>query len=142
MTLIIASTAAGGILLLVVLMHRYVLRGSPQVALLSGFLFGMALLAVAEITAGFHDHLGTNVWRPLLFESYGMLLDLLVIGVILGALFEWRLKRRDIQRFQDNIDDLRGWRSPLASHRIRGNILRLHRRRVTKIDLTRCYLLT
>ena len=108
MTLIMASTVAGGILLLVLLMHRYALRGSPRVAVLAGFLFGISFLTVAGITFVLYERLGSDAWQQLVFESYGMLLDVLVIGVILGALLEWRLRRRDIQRDQDNIDDLRG----------------------------------
>lgn len=140
LTLVIASTAAVGILLLVFLMHRYIRRGSPYAAVLSSLLFGAALLGVAGVTLVQYDRLRLDLWRELIFESYGMLLDLLVVGVLMVALFEWRMGRRDIQRYRDEIDDLRGWRSPLASHRIRGSILRLNRCRISQIDLTRCYL--
>ncbi|CAB5081963.1 hypothetical protein D3OALGB2SA_675 [Olavius algarvensis associated proteobacterium Delta 3] len=140
MILIIASAAAVGILLFVLLMYRYVRRGSPRAAVLSSLLFGAALSGVAGFTVIQYDQIGAGLGQQLIFESYGMLLDLLVIGVFLVALFEWRMRRRDIERYHDEIDDLRGWRSPLASHRIRGSILRLNRRQVSRIDLTRCYL--
>lgn len=112
MMLIIASTAAGGILLFALLVYRYVRRGSPRAAVLSSLLFGAALSGVAGFTVMMYDQLGSDLWRQLVFESYGMLLDLLVIGVFLVALFEWRIQRRDIERYHDDIDDLRGWRSP------------------------------
>ena len=80
----------------------------------------------------------------LLIETFGMLLDVLVIGIIILWLNEIRDKKRrrelEIQRYQEEIDDFRGWDDKEATFRIIGIIKRLNKRGVTEIDLRDCYL--
>jgi len=80
----------------------------------------------------------------LLVETFGMLLDVLVIGIIILWLSEIRDKRYrrelEIERYKDEIDDYRGWDEKEATFRIVGNIRRLNRKGITEIDLSFCYL--
>ncbi len=76
----------------------------------------------------------------LLIEFFGMVLDILVIGIIILWWNENREKKRHIQRWQDEIDDFRGWESEEAMFRIVGNIKRLNKKGINKINLNRCYL--
>ena len=63
----------------------------------------------------------------LLIETFGMLLDVLVIGIIILWLNEIRDKKRrrelEIQRYQEEIDDFRGWDDKEATFRIIGIVI-------------------
>lgn len=106
------------------------------------FLFILCFLAVSAFTVSRWDAMGggAGVLTTALMESYGMLFDILVIC---GALF-WLQERgrvkEQIERHLEEIDDFRGWRSPEAAHRLRGVILRLNKKNVFRLDLSRCHL--
>ena len=76
----------------------------------------------------------------VLVEAHGMLFDILVIGLFILWLNEKGKKQTEIQRYLDEIDDFRGWKSEEAARRIRGNIVRLNRKGISKIPLYTCYL--
>ena len=76
----------------------------------------------------------------ILVEAYGLLFDLLVIGMLIGHFLKKSERNQLIQRYHDEIDDFRNWQSEEAMHRIIGNIKRLNRLGVTKIDLSYCWL--
>ncbi len=76
----------------------------------------------------------------LLIEAFGMLLDIFVIGIIILWLNERREDKRRIERWQEEIDDFRGWESEEAKFRILGNIKRLNRNGITRINLNECFL--
>jgi BTB/POZ domain-containing protein KCTD9 len=76
----------------------------------------------------------------ILLEAHGMIFDLIVIGVLSTWLVKRGQKRQMIQHYQDEIDDFRNWESDEAAHKILGNIKRLNKMKVTKIDLSYCYL--
>ena len=82
--------------------------------------------------------------RDILVEAHGMLFDIFIIGTLIFALHklvERRLeKRHNIQRWQEEIDDFRGWDEKEATFKIVGNIRRLNRNGITKIDLYGCFL--
>ncbi len=82
--------------------------------------------------------------RDVLVEAHGMLFDILIIGTFIFALHklgEKRLKRElYIKRYHEEIDDFRGWESEEAMYRLVGNIKRLNKRGIRKIDLSYCYL--
>ncbi len=107
------------------------------------WLFGLAFVVVALLTyySGLYGPdsvvgFGKNV----LVEAHGMLFDILVFGVLILWFHERGKKQIVNQRYEDEIDDFRGWESPEAAHRIRGNIKRLNRNGITRINLTNCYL--
>jgi len=82
--------------------------------------------------------------RDILVEAHGMLFDIIIIGIFIFALHSLvnnkRQRKSEIKRYQDEIDDFREWDSEEAVFRIVGNIRRLNRRGVSKIDLSNCYL--
>ncbi len=82
------------------------------------------------------DGLGEGI----LVESFGMLCDLLIITVFLFWLHERGDRKREIQRYKDEIDDFRRWESNEAAYRIVGNVKRLIRANETKIDIQGCFL--
>lgn len=77
--------------------------------------------------------------RDVFVEAHGMLFDILIIGTFIFALHmlveSRRVKKRNIERWQEEIDDFRGWNDKEATFRIVGNIKRLNRNGVTKIKL-------
>lgn len=83
--------------------------------------------------------------RDVLIEAHGMLFDILIIGTFIFALHmlveKRREKKRNIQKWLEEIDDFRGWKSEEAMHRIVGNIKRLNRNGFTKINLLGCNLI-
>ena len=78
--------------------------------------------------------------KNVLVEAHGMLFDILVIGLFVVWLNEKGKKQIEIQRYKDEIDDFRYWEAPEAAHRIRGNIVRLNKKGISKISLEMCYL--
>lgn len=82
--------------------------------------------------------------RDILVEAHGMLFDIFIIGTLIFALHklvERRLeKKHNIQRWQEEIDDFRGWDEKEATFKIVGNIRRLNRNGITKIGLYGCFL--
>lgn len=78
--------------------------------------------------------------NDVLIEAHGVVFDLLVFGVILAAYDHLRQKQQNIKRYREEIDDFRRWDEKEAMYRVVGNIRRLNREGVTKIDLSYCYL--
>lgn len=78
--------------------------------------------------------------NDVLIEAHGVIFDLLVFGVVLAAYDHLRQKQQNVKRYQEEIDDFRGWDEKEAMYRIVGNFRRLNREGVSKIDLSYCYL--
>jgi len=97
-------------------------------------------IVLALIVTLSYQHYNASFWRDMLVEAHGMLMDIVVFGIFLLWLNQKRDEKLVVQKYQEEIDDLRGWPSELAARRIRGNIRRLNKNRVTQIDLGRCYL--
>lgn len=85
-----------------------------------------------------------NPWgflENILSEAHGMLFDLLVIGCFGYWLTHRAERRQKNNRYQEEVEDFLGWRSPEATHRIAGNIRRLNRGGVTEnLRLTEAFL--
>ncbi|MEM8901784.1 MAG: pentapeptide repeat-containing protein [Bacteroidota bacterium] len=85
-----------------------------------------------------------DFWENVLVESHGMLLDLLIIGVFLFWLQKRtaarRDKKRDVQRYQEELNDYRGWADNEASFRVAGLIRRLGEESIDfhQLHLGRC----
>lgn len=84
-------------------------------------------------------HYVSDFRRDILVEAHGMALDIVVIGTFIFALHEIGRRRlekeRNIQRYQEEIDDFRGCNEKTIGYRIAGNIKRLNRFGKTDIDL-------
>lgn len=89
--------------------------------------------------------------RDVLIETHGMLFDIVLFGILL-AIYEGILeKRREaekaeeerrnlIKRYEEEIDDFRGWHEQEAMYRNVGNIRRLNQLGITEINLENTYL--
>jgi uncharacterized protein YjbI with pentapeptide repeats len=76
-------------------------------------------------------------------EFPGLMLDIVVFGVLIVIyknIWDRRQDRKNnIKRWQEEIDDYRGWEEKEAMVRIMGNIRRLNKIGATKVDLHKCY---
>ncbi len=81
-----------------------------------------------------------EMYLNVLAEAHGMIFDILVIGMLLYWLREQGDKKQRISQYIDEIDDFRLWESEEAAFRNVGNIKRLNRHGITKIDLVGTYL--
>jgi len=111
--------------------------------LASLFIFVLASVIVISLTLIKYGYKG-DFYKNILIEAHGMLFDILVIGIFIFALHkigESRIKRElDIKRWEEEIDDFRGWNEKEATFRIVGNIRRLNRNGTTDIDLRDSFL--
>ncbi len=81
-----------------------------------------------------------EMYLNVLAEAHGMIFDILVIGILLFWLREQGDRKQRIHQYIDEIDDFRMWESEEAAFRNVGNIKRLNRHGITKIDLVGTYL--
>ena len=120
-------------------MKRFIEKIIENKVLTSFIVFLGATLGVVITTSilyGYDEPFLENI----LVEAYGMLFDILIIGIIILWLNKRREKKLEIQRYHNEIDDFRFWESEEAMFRIVGNIKRLNRMNVSKISLFRCHL--
>ena len=112
---------------------------------ISFFVFIIAAVIVYKLTISKVQEAYNDIFiRDVLVEAHGMLFDILIIGTFIFALHELVEKRHErkskIKRWQEEIDDYRGWDEKEAMIKIVGNIKRLNRNGITKINLLSCYL--
>lgn len=110
----------------------------PFLKWVSGFpeiVFAFILIILILLSLYFLDN---NTFVQVQFP--GAFLDVLIFGMLIVIFNKFADRRRDIKRWQEEIDDYRGWKSPEATYRIIGNIKRLNRVGITRIDLSFCYL--
>ena len=81
-----------------------------------------------------------SYYGQVLIEAHGMLFDLLIIGILIFWLNKNGEKRQRIRTYRDEIDDFRLWESEEAAFRTVGNIKRLNRQGINKINLVECFL--
>ncbi len=95
---------------------------------------------VISLSLPLYIHNFEEMYLNVLAEAHGMIFDILIIGVLLYWLREQGDKRQRIRQYIDEIDDFRLWESEEAAFRNVGNIKRLNRHGITKIDLVGAYL--
>jgi len=76
----------------------------------------------------------------LFIQAHGMLFNFFLIGIFALWMLKREQRKQTIRYYCDEIDDLRGIRSPEAAAKIKGNILRLNRLGVLNLELHNCYL--
>jgi hypothetical protein len=76
----------------------------------------------------------------LLGEGHGFLADILIFGIVLVLYNKAQERKRDIKRWQEEIEDFRGWDEKEATFRIVGAVKRLNKAGITAIDLSECFL--
>ncbi len=105
--------------------------------------FWVAACAVVLLTfrSGLYEpSFRMDFYKNLLVEAHGMLFDIIVIGVLILWLHKRGERQTANQRYEEEIDDFRNWKSDEAAHRIRGNIKRLNKNGISRINLSFCYL--
>lgn len=84
------------------------------------------------------------VFRPepddILVEAHGLIFDVILFGIVLSIYDSLSHRRDRIRQYEEEIDDYRGWNEPEASYRNAGNIRRLNRLGVQRINLYNSYL--
>lgn len=102
--------------------------------------FVVYILTVSNVESAYNK----EFVRDVLVEAHGMLFDILIIGTFIFTLHTLvegrREKKRNIRKWQEEIDDIKYWKSREAMYSIVGNIKRLEKNGVTKIDLRYCFL--
>lgn len=81
-----------------------------------------------------------DFYSGILVEAHGMILDMVVVGIFILLVDNYRTTKNEIRERIELIEDLRHWRSSEAAYRIRGAILRLNKSKVTSINLESCHL--
>jgi hypothetical protein len=106
--------------------------------------FYLSLLAASlfflRLTFFVHPDTSGDFWGNARIEFVGFCLDVFLLGLIFSIFMQRYQWKQDIKRWQEEIDDYRRWDEKEAMFRIVGNIKRLNRAGVTKIDLSGCYL--
>ncbi|MCB9481930.1 MAG: pentapeptide repeat-containing protein [Desulfobacteraceae bacterium] len=107
--------------------------------LITAFIFVFILFFVTGVTVyyGFYD---IGFLRDLMVEAHGVVFDIFMLGVVIFWLQQKGKNKVEKRRYQDEIDDFRGWNSEEASRRIRGNLRRLNSFGVSSIDISNCFL--
>ena len=120
---------------------KLLLKGDHKSYLVLFFLFGVLVVLIAALII--YNRAKTPIYgfiEGISVESFGMLLDILVLGVIFHYFKGKGEKERRIERYKEEIDDFRGWSEPEAKFRIVGNIKRLLRLGAKNLDLNNCFL--
>jgi uncharacterized protein YjbI with pentapeptide repeats len=102
--------------------------------------FFWAVLFVMGLSFGFYIIKGMDFYEKILVEAHGMVMDIFVFGVLIFYINRKSGKRMEVKRYKDEIDDFRNWKTPESAYRITGNIRRLTRNGVTRINLSDCFL--
>jgi len=69
-----------------------------------------------------------------------IMLDIAIFGILIVVFNKLIERKRDIKRWQEEIDDYRHWAAPEATVRIVGNVKRLRRQGITSLYLDDCFL--
>lgn len=83
-----------------------------------------------------HEEFAMN----LSVELHGVLIDILVIGILIYWLNDFADRRKSIKSHLQEIDDFRYWKSEESIFRTVGNIKRLNKLKVYKLNLSFCQL--
>lgn len=102
----------------------------------------LALLSIVVfgLSAYYYRNKPDEYIESVLNEAHGMIFDLGIIGILLFWLNKKGEKRVNIKRCEDDIDDIRFWKSEEATYKLKGYIKRLINNGIHKIELYNCYL--
>jgi BTB/POZ domain-containing protein KCTD9 len=109
--------------------------------MLAFIVFILIALIVIPLSIPYYIADPQGMIMEILAEAHGTLFDLLIIGWLLMWFSRIADRRRRLNRYQEEIEDFVGWRSPEATHRLVGNIRRLNRLGITeKVRLIEAHL--
>ena len=102
----------------------------------------LVLVSIIVLSLSFPLYINDSLtmYENVLTEAHGMIFDILVIGILLYWLREQGEIKQRIRQYKDEIDDFRMWESEEAAFRNAGNIKRLNRYNITKIELVGAFL--
>lgn len=99
--------------------------------------FALAVFGIAF----FKNYLSQeSFFEGVTIEAFGMLFDILVLGIIFNLFYNIRERNRDIQRYLEEIEDFRHWDEKEAMYRTVGNIKRLIKLGAKNLPLDYSYL--
>jgi hypothetical protein len=108
--------------------RRIEYMGAQHPARLALYVFLGTTLLISGLNIALHSVSWYGAHTEDIFvELHGMLADLLIIGWFVQWLDRKAERRLRMLRYEEEIDDFRGWRSDEAVHRIAGNVKRLNR---------------
>ncbi len=85
-------------------------------------------LAIAFLVVGFLDtYKFSDKWGNILVEAHGLIFDLLVFGIVLALYETIRNKQENIKRWEEELNDYKGWTEPEAAYRVAGLIERIRK---------------
>ena len=112
--------------------------GSPYMASFTVLI--ILTIVVIGLSLPFYINQFRDMSLNVLAEAHGMIFDILIIGILLFWLRERTEIKQRVRQYKDEIDDFRMWQSEEAAFRNVGNIKRLNRHDINKIDLVGSYL--
>ena len=101
---------------------------------ITAFLLALIMALILDFLVPKFDGVG------VLIEFHGMIFDILLFGILLTIYELSAEKKARIERYNEELDDYRGWKSEEASHRNMGLVRRLNKIKVRNIDLSNSYL--
>lgn len=114
--------------------------GADRPALLAFLVFIATAAVVIPLSLPYWTTTPAAFFRDVMVEAQGTLLDALVLVFFIRWLDALGERRRQIRRYQEEIEDLLGFESEQAKHRIIGNIKRLNREDAVATNLERAHL--
>jgi uncharacterized protein YjbI with pentapeptide repeats len=81
-----------------------------------------------------------NFIEQILAEMHGLVFDVLILGILFVWLDRQRTESNRKKQHLEDIEDLRHWRNPEASHRAIANLRRLNRINIYAINLNEYYM--
>jgi uncharacterized protein YjbI with pentapeptide repeats len=106
----------------------------------SAIVLFFATIIVIHLSLPLYNSNFDAFYSNILAEAHGMLFDIFFMGIIIFWLNQNAERKQNINKFLNDIDDLRYWDSEEAAYKNVGNIKRLNREKVYKLNLSHCYL--
>ncbi|MCX6566911.1 MAG: pentapeptide repeat-containing protein [Candidatus Aminicenantes bacterium] len=104
------------------------------------FLFSVWAPSIVLVTLFLGRKYRDSFLDNILAGGHGLAFDIFVFGVLIVIYNRLLEKKRDINRWKEEIDDYRYWKEPEATYRIVGSIRRLNKFNVHEFSLHSCYL--
>ncbi len=98
--------------------------------------FIIVTIGIIALSSKYYDE---EFYKRVLAGAHGLVLNMFVLGIIVFWLTKKGQTLSEIQRYQEEINNLRGLKTKEVSRQLRMLISMLNKRGVTRIDLSGCY---
>lgn len=123
------------------LTRRLWVRLTDDKVFLSWFVLIVAAVIIAVIYSVVKKHLSNGeIVDGLLIELGGMFFDILILVLFTNWVTTIGEKSQRIRQLEEEIDDFRVWQGDEPKYRILGNVRRLQKIGITRVDLNSCKL--